>query len=59
VAPYIPAYLSIARGLFPAGLFDIGALRQRLGEIRADQNLGRGGTGQVSLRLWWPALLYD
>jgi autotransporter-associated beta strand protein len=50
VAPQVPAYISTARGLFQAGLLDIGTLHQRLGEIQDDQTLDREGTGEVFVR---------
>jgi len=50
VDPQVPAYLSAARGLFQAGLLDIGTLHQRLGEIRDDQTLDRQGMGEVFVR---------
>jgi len=46
----VPADLSTARGLFQAGLLDIGTLHQRLGEIRDDQTLDREGMGEVFIR---------
>jgi outer membrane autotransporter protein len=52
VAPQVPAYLSTARGLFQAGLLDIGTLHQRLGEIRDDQTLDRQGMGEVFIRAY-------
>jgi outer membrane autotransporter protein len=50
VAPQVPAYLSTARGLFQAGLLDIGTLHQRLGEIQDDQTLDRQGMGELFVR---------
>jgi outer membrane autotransporter protein len=52
VAPQVPAYLSTARGLFQAGLLDIGTLHQRLGEIQDDQTLDREGTGEIFVRAY-------
>jgi outer membrane autotransporter protein len=52
VAPQVPAYISTGRGLFQAGLLDIGTLHQRLGEIRDDQTLDREGTGELFIRAY-------
>jgi len=52
VQTQVPAYLSAARGLFQAGLLDIGTLHQRLGEIRDDQTFDRQGMGEVFIRAY-------
>lgn len=51
VDPDVSAYLSTARGLCEPGLLGIRTLRQRLGEIRDDQTLGREGRGEVFVRV--------
>ncbi len=52
VAPQVAAYLTAPLVVFNAGMQDLDSLHRRLGEIRDDQQLGRGQPGEVFARVY-------
>jgi outer membrane autotransporter protein len=52
LAPQVPAYLTTPLAVFNAGMQDLDSLHRRLGEIRDDQQLGRGQPGDVFARVY-------